>query len=171
MSPAGGDHLVRVWDAAGRQSDEPFEPLNDIAMQASYAGGKIIAADWSGLVRVWTHRWEKGGDLDSNPPTVAQRVSALEGRLGKLLEARMNAERLEEESAFLACAALPAQFGEFAGSNIAAAAGMSVVEEAADCSRATGGMFTAEIKAVSAGLLKWRAEAFRLKIRPRVRIF
>ena len=45
-------------------------------MQATAAGGKIIAADWNGLVRVWTPDGTKVGDLDSNPPTIAQRIDA-----------------------------------------------------------------------------------------------
>ena len=86
----GRDRLVRLWDAGGTQIKQ-FGPLSDIAMQAAFAGGKIIAADWNGLVRVWTPDGKKAGDLDSNPPTIAQRIDALNKRLADLpaLEAKI----------------------------------------------------------------------------------
>ncbi len=80
---SGRDRLVRLWDINGNQVRQ-FDPLNDIAMQATFAGGKIIAADWSGLVRVWKPDGTKSGDLDSNPPTIAQRIDALNKRLADL---------------------------------------------------------------------------------------
>jgi WD40 repeat protein len=70
---SGRDRFVRLWDATGRQIRQ-FGPLTDIAMQAGFAGGKIIASDWTGLVRVWTPDGKRVGDLDSNPPTIAQRL-------------------------------------------------------------------------------------------------
>jgi WD40 repeat protein len=80
---SGRDRLVRIWDASGN-SVKQFDPLSDIAMQATAAGGKIIAADWTGLVRVWTEDGNRVGDLDSNPPTIAGRIDALNKRLADL---------------------------------------------------------------------------------------
>jgi hypothetical protein len=80
---SGRDHLVRLWDVSGNTIKQ-FPTLNDIAMQAAPAGGKIIAADWSGLVRVWKPDGTPVGDLDSNPPTIAQRIDALNKRLADL---------------------------------------------------------------------------------------
>jgi hypothetical protein len=87
---SGRDRLVRLWDVSGR-SIQQFGPLTDIAMQAASAGGKIVAADWSGLVRVWTPDGNEAGDLDSNPPTIAERVDAANKRLADLepFEARI----------------------------------------------------------------------------------
>jgi WD40 repeat protein len=80
---SGRDRLVRLWDINGNAVKQ-FDPLNDIAMQAAFAGGKIIAADWSGVVRVWTPDGTRAGELDSNPPTIAQRIDALNKRLADL---------------------------------------------------------------------------------------
>jgi chromosome segregation ATPase len=80
---SGRDHLVRLWDINGNPVKQ-LDPLNDIAMQAAFAGGKIIAADWSGAVRVWKPDGTRVGDLDSNPPTIAQRIDALNKRLADL---------------------------------------------------------------------------------------
>ena len=87
---SGRDHLVRLWDGGGNPVRQ-FEPLTDIAMQASSAGGKIIASDWNGLVRVWTPDGKRAGELDSNPPTIAQRIDAANSRLATLrsLQARV----------------------------------------------------------------------------------
>jgi len=75
---SGRDRTVKLWDASGQQIRQ-FGPLNDIAMQACYAGGKIVASDWSGLVRAWTPDGKRAGDLDSNPPTIEQRIDMLTG--------------------------------------------------------------------------------------------
>jgi hypothetical protein len=80
---SGRDRLVRLWDMNGNQVRQ-FEPLNDIAMQAACAGGKIIAADWTGGVRVWKQDGTKVGNLESNPPTIAQRIDALNKRIADL---------------------------------------------------------------------------------------
>jgi hypothetical protein len=80
---SGRDRLVRLWDVNGNQIKK-YDPLDDIAMQATAAGGKIIAADWTGLVRVWTQDGVRRGELESNPPTIAQRIDALNKRLGDL---------------------------------------------------------------------------------------
>jgi hypothetical protein len=80
---SGRDHLVRLWDINGNQVRQ-FDPLPDIAMQAAPAGGRIIAADWSGVVRVWNPDGTKAGDLDSNPPTIAQRIDGLNKSLVEL---------------------------------------------------------------------------------------
>jgi chromosome segregation ATPase len=65
-------------------SVKQFGPLSDIAMQADSAGGKIIAADWRGLVRVWTPDGKKAGDLSSNPPTIAERIDLANQRIAIL---------------------------------------------------------------------------------------
>jgi len=85
----GRDRLVRLWDASGTMVRQ-YSPLSDVAMQAVPAGGKIIAADWRGLVRVWTPEGKRVGDLDSNPPTIAQRIDAV-NKLLALLQGRQAA--------------------------------------------------------------------------------
>jgi hypothetical protein len=80
---SGRDKLVRLWDANGKLVKQ-FDPLTDIAMQATCTGNRIIAADWNGIVRVWTEDGKRAGDLDSNPPTIAQRIDYLNKRLAEL---------------------------------------------------------------------------------------
>ena len=123
---SGRDRLVRLWDAGGN-SIKQFDPLSDMAMQAAYAGGKVIAADWSGLVRVWTPDGKTAGDLDSNPPTIAQRLDAVNKRLAGLqpLKARTGDASRQAADALAAArkkaadgaAALDAKKAAFAAAN------------------------------------------------------
>jgi hypothetical protein len=80
---SGRDKLVRLWDVNGNMVKQ-FEPLSDIAMQATSTGNRIIAADWNGMVRVWTEDGKRAGDLNSNPPTITQRIDLLNKRLAEL---------------------------------------------------------------------------------------
>jgi hypothetical protein len=80
---SGRDKLVRIWDLDGNQLKQ-FDPLSDIAMQAAPAGGKVIAADWNGMVKVWNADGSAAGELDSNPPTIAQRIDTLNKNLADL---------------------------------------------------------------------------------------
>ena len=95
---SGRDHLVRLWDAGGSQVRQ-FEPLSDIAMQAAFAGGKIVATDWSGLVRLWTADGKRAGDLDSNPPTISQRIDAVNKRLADLQSRQAATEDARKQAA------------------------------------------------------------------------
>ncbi len=101
---SGRDRFVRLWNISGSMVKQ-FDPLNDIAMQAAPAGGKIIAADWTGAVRVWKPNGVRVGELDSNPPTIAQRIDALDKHLADLeaLEAAPPVA-LEHATALLAAA-------------------------------------------------------------------
>jgi len=94
---SGRDRLVRLWDANGNMVKQ-FDPLSDIAMQATATGGKIIAADWTGLVRVWTQDGRRAGDLDSNPPTIAQRIDALDKRLADLQTFQPQAQAARDQA-------------------------------------------------------------------------
>jgi mono/diheme cytochrome c family protein len=80
---SGRDRLVRLWDVNGAQIKQ-YSPLDDIAMQATATGGNIIAADWTGVVRLWTQDGKRRGDLESNPPTIEERIDTLSKRLADL---------------------------------------------------------------------------------------
>lgn len=82
----GRDHLVRMWDAAGN-AQRAFEPLPDVALRAVFThdGARVIAGDWSGLVRVWTASDGKiAGAILANPPTLAERLEAAGRELAAL---------------------------------------------------------------------------------------
>ncbi len=79
----GRDRVARLWDSNGNRLRE-FERFQDVAMKAAAASGKIIAGDWTGALRVWTPNGQRIGDLDANPPTLAEHVNAAAKRLAEL---------------------------------------------------------------------------------------
>ncbi len=71
----GRDKIARVWDQTGKQL-MASEAFGDIALRAEMAGERIVAGDWSGEVRVWSLDGKRVGDLNPNPPTIAERLAA-----------------------------------------------------------------------------------------------
>ncbi len=123
---SGRDHFVRLWDVNGNLIKQ-FEPLSDIAMQAAAAGGRIIAADWSGSVRVWNMDGSTAGNLESNPPTIAQRIDTLNKRLAAF-EALAGTQRDARSRADAALAAARKQAAAGAGALDAKKAGLAAAQ-------------------------------------------
>jgi Planctomycete cytochrome C/WD domain, G-beta repeat len=71
----GRDKTAKVWDQTGKQlmASEPFQ---DIALRAEMAGERVVAGDWTGRIRVWTVDGKCVGELSSNPPSLADRLSS-----------------------------------------------------------------------------------------------
>ena len=70
----GRDKLAKVWDQTGKQL-MASEPFGDIALRAEMAGERVVAGDWSGQVRVWSLDGKRVGELNPNPPTIAERLT------------------------------------------------------------------------------------------------
>ena len=76
----GRDRVVRVWDSSGNKQRE-FEAFGDIALEAVFSqdGTKVIAADWSGEIRVWDAKDGKRlANLAVNPAPVAVRLDQVQ---------------------------------------------------------------------------------------------
>jgi hypothetical protein len=74
----GRDGIAKLWNGQG-QGQKAFEKLHDLGTQAvlTYDGGRVIAGDMQGLVRVWTAADGKRLDeLSTNPPSAAERLEA-----------------------------------------------------------------------------------------------
>ncbi len=74
----GRDRVVKVWDQNGAQQ-RAFEALPDVAVRCCFThdGGRVVAGDWTGGVRVWDARDGKAvGSLPANPPSAAERLEA-----------------------------------------------------------------------------------------------
>ncbi|MBI1848909.1 MAG: hypothetical protein HYR85_01055 [Planctomycetes bacterium] len=100
----GRDRLVRTWKGDGTKLLD-FEPLGDIVLHAAFDGaaGRVIAGDWSGAVRVFgAVDGKRAGELDVNPPTIAERMDRVRNELALLEPTREKAAadlaRAEEES-------------------------------------------------------------------------
>src|SRR6516162_3635124 len=74
----GRDRVVKVWDQNGAQQ-RAFEALPDVAVRCCFThdGGRVVAGDWTGGVRVWDAKDGRTvGSLLANPPTAAERLEA-----------------------------------------------------------------------------------------------
>jgi hypothetical protein len=92
---SGRDKVARVWDQAGKQI-MASEPFGDIALRAEIAGERVVAGDWSGQVRVWSLDGKRVGELDANPPPIAQRLAMA---TKQLTEAQAGIAALQEQIA------------------------------------------------------------------------
>ena len=83
VASVGRDNKVQLWDASGRSVLSPAfagDLPNRIAV--SDDGGKLVASDWKGRVFVWeTKAGKLLGELDANPPPLAERIKHGEARV------------------------------------------------------------------------------------------
>jgi hypothetical protein len=106
---SGRDKLAKVWDATGKVivTSPPFQ---DIALRAVLANERLVAGDWSGLIRVVNVADTKPlGELTSNPPPIADQMAAAQARFAKAeaavaplqqaLKAAEDAVKKEQETA------------------------------------------------------------------------
>ena len=84
----GRDKLAKLWDQNGGTL-KSFEEFPDVALRATFTSGKVIAGDWTGLVRVWNAEDAKrAGELSANPPLLAERIDATTKQLAELQPAK-----------------------------------------------------------------------------------
>jgi WD40 repeat protein len=107
----GRDRVVRIWNPNGSQIRQ-LDAFSDIALQATFDddGSRVVAADWTGDVRVWDSKTGKlDGHLSPDPAPLPDRIVAAEQRLvelkatrdrlnAELDHARHDADRLARES-------------------------------------------------------------------------
>jgi WD40 repeat protein len=70
------DRLTRVWDQNGAQV-RVFEAFPDLALRGAFShdGGRVVAGDWSGTIRVWSAADGKlAGQLSPNPRPMAEQL-------------------------------------------------------------------------------------------------
>src|SRR6185369_10741769 len=59
-----------------------YEAFPDIGLRAAVAhDGKVVAGDWSGVVKVWTPDGKVVATVDSNPPPTADRLKTAEAAI------------------------------------------------------------------------------------------
>ncbi len=87
----GRDKVAKVWDQAGKMLRQ-FGGLPDVAVAVSYCDEtqRILAADWSGELRVWNAAdGAHIGNLASNPPRLAERLANSEAALAEATQKHM----------------------------------------------------------------------------------
>jgi WD40 repeat protein len=74
IATVGRDRLARIWDQAGAQK-AITEPFPDLALRVAvtHDSAKMVAGDWTGLVRFFiTADGKTAGAVTNNPPPVAE---------------------------------------------------------------------------------------------------
>src|SRR5205823_2202884 len=94
----GRDHVVRIWKSDGAKLQD-LDPFAEIVLHAQFANddNAIIADDFTGEIRVASAADGKTvGAIDSNPPTIAQRLADLDL---KLTQAQANSAKASTDLA------------------------------------------------------------------------
>ncbi len=110
---AGRDRAVKLWDGNGGLQRQ-FELLPDLALRTTttHDAGRVIGADWTGTLKVWSAADGRAvGKLSANPPTFAERLRITTEELAARQAAR---ENLSAAAAASQAAAKKAS-GELAG--------------------------------------------------------
>src|SRR5690606_214221 len=74
----GRDRVAKLWDQNG-QVLKQFEGFGDITVATTFCdeSNRVIAGDWTGSIRVFDAvEGTMLGSLQSNPPTLAERLHA-----------------------------------------------------------------------------------------------
>ena len=83
FATSGRDKRVKIWkpDFNLKKELPPFDHLV-VEVAFSHDGKRLFTADWQGRIDVWdTDSFDKAGQIDPNPPTIATRITDLEKRL------------------------------------------------------------------------------------------
>lgn len=83
---SGRDKTVRIFDQEGKEQ-RVFEAFADVALAAAFThdGGRVIAGDWTGEIRVYNAvDGAREGALMSNPPPLAERLEAARRKASEL---------------------------------------------------------------------------------------
>lgn len=76
----GRDKVAKVWDATGKLI-VATEAFNDLAMRATLNSERVVAADFSGAIRVFAladGKANKVGELTANPPGITEQLALAE---------------------------------------------------------------------------------------------
>jgi WD40 repeat protein/mono/diheme cytochrome c family protein len=95
----GRDKLCKVWDQTGKMLGQT-EPFSDIALRAVVSNDRVIAGDWSGLIKVFALDGKPLGELSANPPPLNERFANAQTRLAQceaaVVELQEKLQRAEE---------------------------------------------------------------------------
>jgi hypothetical protein len=93
----GRDNLAKVWNSEG-DAPKAFEAFGDVALHVAFTddGQRIIAGDWTGVVRVFNVAdAKKLGELTANPAGPAERMAAVQKTVAEL---QAETDRLNTEA-------------------------------------------------------------------------
>lgn len=80
LASTGRDKVTKLWDQNGA-AQKTFEPFPDLGLRVAvtHDNARVIAGDWSGVVKEWTAADAKAvATLDANPLPAVERAKAAE---------------------------------------------------------------------------------------------
>ncbi|MGB8168737.1 MAG: c-type cytochrome domain-containing protein [Chthoniobacteraceae bacterium] len=83
----GRDKIAKAWDQNGTALGKT-EPFADIALRAGLSNDRVIAGDWTGMIRVTNLAGKELAQLTANPPTLADRLADTTKRINELQATR-----------------------------------------------------------------------------------
>ncbi|MFM8494845.1 MAG: c-type cytochrome domain-containing protein [Planctomycetia bacterium] len=95
LASVGRDRVPKLWKPDGTQ-ERAFEAQPDLGLAVAFCDetGRLVAGDWTGQISVWNAAdGAKLGSLDQNPPTLAERVAAVDRSLTEAKSALAEAEK------------------------------------------------------------------------------
>lgn len=95
LASVGRDRVAKLWKPDGAQ-ERAFEALPDLGLAAAFCDetGRLLAGDWTGQIAVWNAvDGARLGNLDQNPPSLADRVASAERSMNEAKGALADAEK------------------------------------------------------------------------------
>ena len=162
LTSVGRDRVAKLWDQNGAQQ-KAFEPFPDIALRTAitHDNSRVVAGDWTGLIRVYTTADGKtAGTISNNPPSAADQFEAAL----KDLAAKQTAYDQAKAAAEAGSAALQQANANLAAAQKAAAEMASAVTNATNALNQAKAAAEAAKAAVPAAQGKLKAKEIALKI-------
>ena len=88
----GRDKIAKVWDATGKQL-LATEAFSDLALRCALNSERVIAADWTGDIRVYAMDGKKLGTLTANPGGIAEQLALAEKTFAETQAALPNLQK------------------------------------------------------------------------------
>jgi|GEM_PF-424411 len=82
IATCGRDKVAKIWDQTGKLL-ATTEAFNDLATRCTISNDRVIAADWTGEIRVCGMDGKRLGALSANPPGIAEQLAATEKTLSE----------------------------------------------------------------------------------------
>jgi WD40 repeat protein/chromosome segregation ATPase len=88
----GRDKIAKVWDSTGKQL-LATEAFGDLALRCALNSERVIAADWTGDIRVFAIDGKKLGSLSANPAGIAEQLALAKKTLTETQAALPNLQK------------------------------------------------------------------------------
>ena len=80
IATCGRDKVAKVWDQTGKLL-ATTEAFNDLATRCTLNNDRVIAADWTGEIRVFGLDGKRIGALSANPPGIVEQLATAQKSL------------------------------------------------------------------------------------------